>query len=475
MPKPNIILIIADQLRADALGFNNPLVHTPNIDSIQQHACTFENAFCASPVCTPSRAAILTGRYPSCTGAWNIGTSLNEEEQTLPDYLKDSGYFNVGVGKMHLRPQLKALDPKDPESLEIRDRVRDRDQTYYGFDKVIITEDDKIGLYNDYVLSHNYHSNIGIGDEGKGSDGVNDIPEELHQTYWIGKHSCDEISNHDFESPLFLWSSFVDPHHPFDPIKKFADLYKNTEIPNKISMGNIEEHRPAHLMSQQGKYWPGGGEKHSHSDEHIKELTRYYYGMISFIDQEIGKIISTLKEKGQWGNTLLIITSDHGEFMGDHGLLQKGPFMYDSIIKVPLIFHGCGITTSSIEGMVENVDILPSILDFLGEEVPVSVQGVSLNASLKKGEESPRDSAVITYDAHDRSIMAKTYRTKEFKLTIFMNEEYGELFDLTKDPQETTNLFFNKEYENIKNTLVFQLLQRILKDYDPLPLRTALW
>jgi arylsulfatase A-like enzyme len=138
MPKPNIILIIADQLRADALGFNNPLVHTPNIDSIQQHACTFENAFCASPVCTPSRAAILTGRYPSCTGAWNIGTSLNEEEQTLPDYLKDSGYFNVGVGKMHLRPQLKALDPKDPESLEIRDRVRDRDQTYYGFDKVII-------------------------------------------------------------------------------------------------------------------------------------------------------------------------------------------------------------------------------------------------------------------------------------------------------------------------------------------------
>ena len=140
----------------------------------------------------------------------------------------------------------------------------------------------------------------------------------MNQTYWIGKKSCEEIINHDFKSPLFMWTSFVDPHHPFDPIEKFASLYENTIIDKPISKNFLCKGRPEHLQKQ-GKngYWPGGGEQHNFSDEKIEEFTKYYYAMISFIDQEIGKILKALEEKKQLDNTIIIFTSDHGEYMGD--------------------------------------------------------------------------------------------------------------------------------------------------------------
>lgn len=145
---------------------------------------------------------------------------------------------------MHLCPWLRSFAPKDSPP-EVRDRGRVRDGSYYGFEEILITEDDKIGAYNDYVMTQGHPSLLGQGDEGKVEDGLNPIPEELHQTYWVGMNSCKKIATHDFKKPLFLWSSFVDPHHPFEPIDEFASLYEKMPISEKTPMGS-----PSSLMHQ---------------------------------------------------------------------------------------------------------------------------------------------------------------------------------------------------------------------------------
>ncbi|WP_275041583.1 sulfatase family protein [Brachyspira hyodysenteriae] len=236
--KPNIILITADQMRADSIEYINDEVKTPVLNELAENGSVFTNSFCTSPVCTPSRASIFTGRYPMNIGAWNIGTELNEDEVTLADYLKEDNYFNVASGKMHFRPQLKNLN-WEFEDVPKRDRVRERDKTYYGFDITHITEDDKQGEYLDFANSHGCNLEI-----GKGIDGINPIPEELHQTYWTAQKAIDEIDNFNFDKPLFMWVSFVDPHHPFDPIKKYYDIYKDIkpkELNSKLKLDKKDQ------------------------------------------------------------------------------------------------------------------------------------------------------------------------------------------------------------------------------------------
>lgn len=167
--KTNILLITSDQMRADSIGYINDEVKTPVLNELAENGTIFENSFCTSPVCTPSRASIFTGRYPMNTGAWNIGTELNEDEITLADYLKKEGYFNIAVGKMHFRPQLKNLN-WEFEDVAKRDRVRERDNTYYGFDIMHITEDDKQGEYLDFANLNGCNLEV-----GKGKDGINPI------------------------------------------------------------------------------------------------------------------------------------------------------------------------------------------------------------------------------------------------------------------------------------------------------------
>ncbi|MDA0079493.1 sulfatase family protein [Brachyspira hyodysenteriae] len=470
--KPNIILITADQMRADSIEYINDEVKTPVLNELAENGSVFTNSFCTSPVCTPSRASIFTGRYPMNIGAWNIGTELNEDEVTLADYLKEDNYFNVASGKMHFRPQLKNLN-WEFEDVPKRDRVRERDKTYYGFDITHITEDDKQGEYLDFANSHGCNLEI-----GKGIDGINPIPEELHQTYWTAQKAIDEIDNFNFDKPLFMWVSFVDPHHPFDPIKKYYDIYKDIKPKELNSKLKLDKKRPEHLTKQGDRgYWPGGGEEHHYSKEEIKEIKKLYYGMISFIDSQVGRIIDKLKEKNEFDNTIIIFTSDHGEYLGDYGLLKKGPFMYDCLIKVPLLFYGKGIVKNRSDEIIENIDILPTILDMLGKEIPYGIQGHSIK-NILTGEDKNKTykkGAVITYDAHDRGIFIKTYRTKQYKLSIFLDEEYGEFYDLEKDPNEENNLFFNKEYDEIKNKLLLEMCHKMIECSDPLNRRYASW
>ena len=470
--RPNIVLITADQMRADSVGYINEEVITPVLNELAEGGTVFTNSFCTSPVCTPSRASIFTGRYPMNIGPWNNGTHINEDEITLADHLKKENYFNIISGKMHIRPQLKNFNG-EYEDIEKRDRVRERDKTYFGFDITHITEDDKRGEYLDYLESKNYKIK-----DIESEFGINPIPEELHQTYWVAQKAIDEIDNYNFDNPLFMWVSFVDPHHPFDPIKKYADMYENKVFDDSKTKYKLDIKNYDFLTKQSEKgHWIGNIYPHSYTDEEITQIKKYYYSMITFIDSQIGRIIDKLKEKDEFENTIIIFTSDHGEYLGDYGMLRKGTIMYDSIIKTPLLFYGKNIVKNVSDEIVENVDIVPTILDLIGKEIPYGIQGHSIK-NILTGEDKNKKykkGAIITYDAHDRGVFIKTYRTKKYKLTIFVDEEYGEFYDLEKDPNEINNLFFNKKYDEIKNKLLMEMCHKIIECSDPLNKRYANW
>ncbi|GHH97847.1 sulfatase family protein [Neobacillus kokaensis] len=485
MPKKkHIWLITTDQMRGDAMGFLNSAVITPNLDKLAAEGTVFSSAYCASPVCTPSRASIFTGRYPQVHGAWNIGVSLNEDEETLCDHLKQAGYRTAGVGKMHFRQQLKNGFGHEAEEVSIRDRGRERDGTYYGFDEHHISEDNMIGEYLDEIRSRAPEAASRLkrdwyrSDNADGDVWESELPLELHQTRWIADHSIRVIEEHSSEQPLFLWSSFVDPHHPFNAPEAFAKLYEGKDVPMPKGDASDGLGRPEHLRIQKlGGYWPGGGGAHSLDKKQMQRLVRNYYAMISFIDEEIGRILRAWEEKGLNDELVIVFTSDHGELLGDHGLLYKGPWFYEGLTRIPMIFKGPGIKQGLItDALIEHVDIVPTLLDLTGwESIPEGIHGISQREVIEGNRDCVRVSALTEYDAHDRGIHAKCLRTNRYKLVIFADEGYGELFDLEKDPNERNNLFFNKEYQEIKCKMMETMIHRQMQAQDPLPVRKALW
>jgi arylsulfatase len=479
MNKPNILLISADQMRADAMGCAGNPVITPNIDQLAAEGTLFERAYCVNPVCTPSRVAIFTGRYPHCTGAWSIGVSLNEEEITLCDHLKPLGYRCVANGKMHFRPELNERDSHPGASpAPVRFRNRPSDGTYYGFDEHHLTEDHPEGEYLEW-LQHVAPEQDLNGDHGNESlhEKGGMLPPELHQTRWIADRSIETIRSHDSAFPLFLWTSFVDPHHPFNAPHAYVEKYRNVSVADPVKRPGELELRPDHLRHQGERgYWPGGGEEHQYTDEQVRHIIRNYYAMITFIDEQIGRIRAALLDRGMLENTIVIFTSDHGELLGDHGLMMKGPWHYEGAIRVPMIFRGPAIAKGiRTQALMENADILPTLLQLIGEKVPYGVQGLSQAPVLEGKSAGERDSIVCSYDAHDRGIHLKTLCSGRFKLNVFADESYGELFDLREDPCELHNRFFDSAFAPERARLFEMLASRMIQDEDPLPERKALY
>ena len=481
MNRPNIILITADQMRADHMGCAGAPVLTPNLDRLAARGTAFDRAFCVSPVCTPSRAAIFTGRYPHCTGAWNIGVSMNEDELTLCDHLRPLGYRSVAVGKMHFRPECKPFRPgggwPGVEDPAVAFRGRPRDGTYYGFDETHLTEDVRHGEYLDWLKQvapdwADYH-----GDSPEIIRDGSALPPELHQTRWIGQRSIEAVQRHDPAQPLFLWMSFVDPHHPFNAPKKYVDMYRDVPMPAPVEREGEHDVRPAHLRRQGERgYWPGGGEEHRHSRQEMSAIIRNTYAMITFLDEEIGRLLAALAGRGMLDNAIITFTTDHGDWLGDHHLLTKGPWMYDSLARVPMVVAGPGIPAGArTPALMENVDLLPTLLESIGQPVPYGVQGRSCVPLFRGERPFIRDSALTSYDIHDRGIRLKSLRTDAFKLNVFAGEEYGELFDLRTDPHELQNVYFDEAYRPIRGQLHRQLLFRLMQDEDPLPERRCQW
>jgi len=481
MDKPNILLITADQLRRDAIGvYGNNMVQTPNIDSLANGEVIFENHFIQNPLCMPSRWSIFTGRYPKNHGVRDNGVIFNSDEVTLVRVLKEEGYNTAAIGKMHLTPRLMCKEEED-------ENWPDDD---FGFCKKCLTDDAKTGGYLNYLkkIDKNIYDYVLKQGKEKVEEDLgksfqrefdiapqlqeNLIPNELHQSSWIADRTIECLED-KADDPFFMWCSFVDPHHPFDPHRPYDSMYKPEEIDLPVRRENEFEDKPGFFKEMYTGLSPGN-EKYDLSkitDSGWKTLISKYWGMVSLVDYNIGRIIKKLEEAGKLDNTIIIFSADHGELLGDHGLLFKGPFQYDSLIHIPMIikfgkaFSG-NRNEKNISGLSRHIDIMPTILDYIGIKIPDGVQGRSLRSNILGKSTKCSDYVLVDHNTGDWGLNVKTIRSKEFRMTYYAGKDYGELYDLKKDPEELYNLWDDKNYKNIRDGLIKKLLDTLIETED---------
>ena len=483
MKKPNVLLITSDQQHWNTIGAFNSEVKTPNLNRLVQQGTTYTRAYCPNPTCTPTRASIITGKYPSQHGAWTLGTKLPESEHTVGEVFIENDYNTCLIGKAHFQP-LKSTD--EFSSLESCPTMQDLDfwrnfnDNFYGFDHIELARNHTIephvgqhyaqwmeekGLQNwrDYFYPP-------TGNMDKSEKRKWRIPEEYHYDTWIAERTnamLEKYKNND--KSFFMWASFLDPHPPYFVPEPWDEMYDPDEltIPSIIE-GEHDKNPPHFKLTQQENpdyssyrasgYGLHGFSSHLHEHEELKKDIATYYGMISLMDKYIGKIIDKLDELGLSENTIVVFTTDHGHFFGHHGLTAKGPFHYEDMIKVPFIVRCPGKVPSNktSDSMQSLVDLAPTFLSLCDIPVPKSMTGVDQSKVWLDEEKEARNHIICENHHEHPTIHLKTYVDKRYKLTVYYNHTYGELFDLENDLGETNNLWDEPQYKDLKCELLLK-------------------
>jgi arylsulfatase len=480
---PNIIMILCDELRADALGcYGNTIIDTPNIDRLATMGTRFDQCMVTQPTCTPSRASILTGCYPSAIRSRMVGCYTPDDTRFLPRILSENGYRTASIGKLHLVPQGAEPDV-------IASRLESEDGTYYGFREI-----DLVNGHGDRCFGPQYSKwlNERVPDLAERlerkqpyPDGVNtytwELPEEVHSSHYIADRTIEFLEQAD-KQPFFLHVSFPDPHYPFTVPEPYASQYNPDDMPPPIHPINEEDdmpplHTQVYRRQNTADIHPDGRPvdrvigtpPHVYSDytvEDWQQVKAIYYGMVALLDDCIGRILNTIDQLDLMDNTIIVFLSDHGDYLGDHGFYGKG-LPYDSVLRVPVIWAGSGIKTAGIIDSVEStLDIASTLLDMISISEPEAMQGKSLK-TLLGGENQKRLSVVMTENDDDfAGVRMRTITTKRWRLTYYLNEPFGELIDRENDPNETHNLWNNPEYDSVKQDLFNQLMNEVLASID---------
>jgi arylsulfatase A-like enzyme len=484
--RPNILLITSDQQHYSALGSVNPKISTPALDRLAAEGTRFDRAYCPSPVCSPSRSSIITGQYPSEHGCWTIGVKLDEDAVTLPQLLGDAGYDTALVGKAHFQP---LASTEEQTSIEAMPTLRDLDfwrdfhGPWYGFNHV-----ETARMHGDeYLVGQHY----AIWMEEKGLENWADyfqswppdpeepkrehswdLPEELHYTTWTGERTVANIERAVEEGkPFFHWASFHDPHPPYVVPEPWASMYDPADMePGTLLPGELDA-MPSHFALtqlaepdyspwQETPFGNHGFQSHLVDEDQLRKDMAIYYGMTSFMDDQIGKILDTLDRLGIADNTIVVFGTDHGHFLGQHGLFHKGAFHYEDLLRLPFLVRWPGqVPQGSISSDLQSlVDLAPSFLEAAGEPVPGGMQGVSQLRSWR-GEGPARDWTITENRHQPTALSLRTLVTDRYKITVYRGSDDGELFDLHEDPDERRNRWHDPEFAGIKAAMLLRFVQ----------------
>lgn len=486
MHSPNILLITSDQQHYNTLGIQNPEIRTPNLDRLAREGTLFNRAYCSNPTCTPSRASVITGMYPSQHGAWSLGTKLPEQIPTLGDYLQKAGYQTALIGKAHFQP--KVSTPSFP-SLEAEPLLYDSSfwegfhGPFYGFGHVELlrnhTSEYLVGqhyaLWLEQICPGKWRKYFSPPAGSRPADKLYqwEIPEEYHYNTWITKRCCELMGSLPQEGrPFFLWASFPDPHPPYLAPSPWCDKYAGAPLTVPEGRPGEFENSPPHFaMTQQedadwSAYRESGQFLHglrSHSriaGEQARRNMEVYYGMVSFLDHCAGKLLERLDELGLRENTLVLFTTDHGHLFGQHGLHYKGPFLYEDLIRVPLLVrYPPEVPAGQRSGALQSlVDLAPTLLDFCGLPVPASMSGVSQRQVWQGKERTARRYVLCENHQEPSAMQQRCYVDERYKLTVYEGREWGELYDLAEDPGEFHNRWNDPDYRCLKEKLLLQAL-----------------
>lgn len=468
---PNILWICADQCRFDTIeGLNNPYIHTPNLKRLMGEGVTFTHYTVQCPICSPSRAAFLTGRYPHTTGLRANGQRIRPSELLVTKILADAGYECDLVGKLHLSPC---------ESGRIENRIDD------GYDIFCWSHD----LSDQWPTANMWR--IWLRDQGvtwpkppphTPAWGV-PIDPKYTQTEWCADKAIEYMRQERGYRPWLISVNIFQPHHPFWPTEEYFKRYDPAKLPlPRYKEGELATKSPYARTDHQGGY---GGRDLSFAktdDLTHRKITAAYYAMIEQVDHAIGRMLDTLRQTGQEQNTIVIFSSDHGELLGDHGIYLKGPYFYEPLIRVPLIVrwpkgYKAGL---KVDALVEEIDLAPTLLEAAGVPIPFRMQGKPLT-KLLRGETSAHRSSVYSefYNSnfeYSPPPWATMVRTERYKLFIYHSlGGWGELYDLNRDPWEYENLWERSSARGIKQELQALMIARMSETVDPHPLEECSW
>ncbi|MEM7383416.1 MAG: sulfatase-like hydrolase/transferase [Verrucomicrobiota bacterium] len=439
--RPNILWYCTDQQRFDTIGaLGNPHVRTPVIDGLVREGMAFTHVYCQSPICTPSRSSFMTGLYPSRLHSTRNGNDrFPSGIPVITRLIADAGYHCGLVGKFHLQSSGKRTEPRIDDGFSYwKFSHAPRDDWQEGHD------------YADWVRSQG-------GDLNALRESEDRVPTELHQTTWASERSIEFIRQ-EHDGPWLLNVNPYDPHPPFIPPCSYAEQFDPADMPGPHL---VESDRAAQEQLAACDFQNKG---RTFDVEDGKKAKALYYAMIAQIDDQFARILQALDETGQRKNTVIIFTSDHGESLGDHGLMFKGARFYEGLVRVPLILSWPGQFRSGLQSdaLVEMLDLTATLLDLAGVPSPDYQQGKTLVPILRGEAESEHRHFVRSeyFDALDpvftggTGTFATMHRTRKHKLVVYHGKGVGELFDLENDPWEHRNLWDDPEHAEVKNRLI---------------------
>jgi arylsulfatase A-like enzyme len=494
--KTNILLITSDQQHWDTLSCIGSEVQTPNLDRLAAGGTLYRRNYCPNPTCTPTRASLVTGKYPSQHGAYSLGTKLLESEHTVGEDFMAAGYRTALVGKAHFQPLHGTDEFPSLESyptLQDLDFWRNFDEPFYGFEHIELARNhtDEAHVGQHYAIWLEEKGCTNWKDYYRPPTGNNtdqkrkwEIPEEFHYGTWIAERSCALLDQYkENDEPFFLWSSFFDPHPKYLVPEPWDTMYNPNDLTVPSIVDGEHDNNPPHFQMTQTKnpdFSPyktsgqglHGFNSHLHNKEELAKDIACYYGMISLMDKQIGQILDKLEALGMAENTLIVFTSDHGHFYGHHGLTAKGAFHYEDMVRVPMIVSQPGkVPAGQVSDSLQSlVDYAPSFLSACDIPVPHAMTGLDQTDVWYGERKTVRDHCIVENHHDPSTVHVKTYVEDRYKLTVYYQHVYGELFDLQEDPKEVNNLWNDPESQALKAELINKLLfAEMGKESIPMP------
>ena len=456
MKRPNILLLTTDQQRFDALGCNgNRDIQTPNLDKLAAQGVNFERYYVQNPVCMPSRVSFLTGQYPGTLGITHMGVPVPSGTVTLPRLLKNYGYRSANLGKLHFLPHAN----------------RDHREVHpsYGFDQLEIS--DEPGCYNDAYRAWvarkapEYLDVISCGlppatQTWQNELGVRDgiihpaqrepleaqpfrAPGDLTHTAFVAEQTI-EFLQENRERPFLCIAGFYSPHAPWIAPQEFLDLYE----PSTFSLPEF----PVNFVGRP-------------DDDELRRARHGYYAMISEVDHHCGRIVDELDALDLREDTIVIFTSDHGEWLGEHGKYGKGYPAHDAVSRVPCLVRwpgGIVETGRTISEIVEAVDIVPTLLECAGIPLPAALQGHSLYPQLRAQSSEKTRMAALTEERDWKALHTPQFRyiarADGREILFNLDQAHGEYCDVAGDVA----------YAETLAELRHELLRRLIERERPL-------
>lgn len=480
--RPNILFICTDQQRADSLGcMGASWAVTPNLDKLAEQGALFQNCYVQNPICSPSRASVFTGKYVANHGLHANGVPLPSDQRMFTRTLADAGYDCGMIGKQHLAPcDTWRTEPRRDDGYRVFEWAhgpnhRALENDYHRWLRKTHPE-----IYAQIFPETGANQNTEYSNQARTGTPIDHVPKEAHYSHWVAEKAIDFIEHpREAQEPFFLMANFFDPHHSFGAPEEFRDMINADAIPAPVTTPKELDEKPAqHRVFSEKSYGGNAPGFQEYTADQIKEIRAQYWAMIALLDYEVGRILDALEQAGIADNTLVVFSSDHGEMLGNHQQLLKGPQLYDDLCRVPLIVRWREqlVPEANIPNLVQWIDLPATFLDASGCALGHGVQGTSLLPLIKGESEDWRNWALCEYRDSgfktEPKIMTTMVRHDEWKLIVWHgdpacgNQRDGELYNLADDPDELRNLYHRPEFADKRRHMKSVLLDAMASAED---------